>query len=51
MSVLQIVIEKIDALIPALEAFAKATPSKTDDFAIGLLRMALDLVKHRIEKV
>ena len=51
MSVVQIVIEKIDALLPALDAFAKATPSKTDDFAVGLLRMALDLVKHRIGKL
>jgi hypothetical protein len=50
MNVLQIVIEKIDDLLPALEAFAKATPSKTDDYAIGILRGALNLVKHRIGK-
>jgi hypothetical protein len=50
MSVLNTLIQKIDDLLPALEAFAKATPSKTDDYAIGLLRMALGLIRHRAEK-
>jgi hypothetical protein len=51
MSVFDTLVKKIDELLPALEAFAAATPSKTDDFVLALLRTALNLVKHRILKV
>lgn len=50
MSIFETIVQKVDELLPLAESWANATPSKTDDLVVGLLRNALELLKRRVLK-
>ena len=50
MSVFEKIVKHIDELLPLAEAWASSTPSKTDDFVVGIVRNALELLKRRVLK-
>lgn len=50
MSVFETIVQKVDELLPLAESWASSTPSKTDDFVVGIVRNALELLKRRVLK-